>query len=136
MDKNVTFAQKNIALLSGRILLSLLFLFSGVLKFMMGPQMAGMLGQVGLPAPHLMVYLIGLCEVVGGLALVAGYQTRTVAVLLAIWCVATGFVAHMGDPLTLLKNIGLAGGFIILAATTPGSLALDWRRRGALASQN
>ncbi|MCC8964284.1 DoxX family protein [Bradyrhizobium sp. Pear76] len=128
--------MNSILLLIGRILMSVLFLISGIKKFGMAAQMAGMVAQIGLPAPLLMVYLMGACELVAVAALIIGFQTRIVGILLAVWCVATGFVVHAGDPVQLMKNIGLAGGFLILAATTPGTIAYygNWpeRRTGAV----
>ncbi len=129
--------NNNLLLLAGRVLLSILFLASGTLKLgAMGPALAGMLGQMGLPAPLLLTYLMGLSEIIGGIAVVVGFQTRIVGIALAAWCVLTGVVAHIGTPIDLMKNLGLAGGFLVLAATSPGSLALgtSWGKRDALTS--
>jgi putative oxidoreductase len=126
----------NLLLLAGRILLSVLFVVSGAGKFGAGPTIAGMLGQMGLPAPLLLAYLMGLSEIVGGIALVVGVQTRLVGILLAAWCVLTGVVVHIGAPIDLMKNLALAGGFLVLAATSPGSLALrptQLKREGSAA---
>jgi putative oxidoreductase len=117
--------NNNLLLLSGRVLLSIPFLVSGAWKFgAMGPALAGMLGHMGLPAPLLLTYLIGLSEVIGGIALVLGLQTRLVGILLAAWCVLTGLVVHIGVPIDLMKNLALAGGLLVHAATSPGSLVL------------
>jgi putative oxidoreductase len=91
-----------------------------------------MLGQMGLPAPLVLTYLMGLSEIIGGIALVLGIQTRLVGILLAAWCVLTGLVVHLGAPIDFMKNLALAGGLIVLAAASPGSLALrtTWRKRG------
>lgn len=116
----------NLLLLAGRILLSIIFLVSGAGKLgSFGPALAGMLGQMGLPAPLLLAYLVGLCEIVGGIALLAGVQTRIVGILLAAWCVLTGFVVHGSAPIDLMKNIALAGGLLVLAASSPGAFALS-----------
>jgi putative oxidoreductase len=124
--------NNNLLLLGGRVLLSILFLVSGAGKFgAIGSMLAGMLGQMGLPAPLLLTYLIGLAEVVGGIALILGIQTRLVGILLAAWCVLTGLVVHVGMPADLMKNLALAGGLLVLAATSPGSLVLhtNWLKR-------
>lgn len=124
----------NVLLLVGRLFLSALFLVGGVGKFAMAGQIGGMLGQMGLPAPVALAYLIGLCEVVAGLALVVGFQTRVVGLLLAGWCVLTAFVVHGGQPIDLMKNMGLAGGFLLLAATSPGTISYygTWPERHAV----
>lgn len=118
-------------LLLARLLLSALFFFSGFMKFMMAAQIAGMLGQMGLPVPLALAYLIGLSELVGGFALLVGFQTRIVSILLALWCVLTGVLVHHGEPIELLKNLGIAGGFLQLAMTTPGAFAFygAWPQR-------
>ncbi|MEW6645133.1 MAG: DoxX family protein [Pseudomonadota bacterium] len=117
--------NNNLLLLVGRILLSILFLVSGVQKLgEMGPALAGMLGQMGFPAPLLLTYVMALSEVIGGIALILGFQTRIVGILLAVWCVVTGVIVHIGAPVDLMKNLAIAGGFLILAATSPGSVAL------------
>jgi putative oxidoreductase len=124
--------NNNFLLLGGRVLLSILFLVSGAGKFgAIGPVLAGMFGQMGLPAPLLLTYLLGLSEVIGGIALVLGVQTRLVGLLLAAWCVLTGLVVHIGEPADLMKNLALAGGLLVLAATSPGSLILrtTWLKR-------
>lgn len=124
----------NLLLLVGRLFLSALFLASGAGKFAMADQIGGMLGQMGLPAPVALAYLIGLCELIGGAALIVGWQTRVVGLLLASWCVLTGLVVHGGQPIDLMKNIGLAGGFLLLAATSPGTISYygTWPERRAV----
>ena len=115
----------NLLLLVGRILLSILFLVSGAGKFgAVGSALAGMFGQMGLPAPLLLVYLVGLCEIAGGAALVTGIQSRAASLLLAGWCVLTGIVVHGGAPIDLMKNIALAGGLLVVATSSPGAFAL------------
>lgn len=110
--------------LAARILLAILFLASGLFKLADASAVAGMFGSMGMPAPTLIAYLVGICEVVGALAIVAGFQVRAVALLLAIWCVATALVAHLNMPLDLMKNLGLAGGLLLLAVHGAGSLAI------------
>lgn len=116
--------SNNLLLLAGRVLLGILFFVSGAGKFGTGPVFAGILGQMGLPAPLLMAYLMALFEVAGGLALITGIQTRLAGILLAAWCVLTGLVIHLGMPIDLMKNVALAGGLLVLAATSPGQMVL------------
>jgi len=115
-------------LLLGRILLSVLFLVAGFGKLTGAEGFAGALGGMGFPAPLLMAYLVGAFELLGGLAVLVGYQTRGVAILLALFCLATGLVAHASEATALMKNIGLAGGFLALAAAGAGAFSLDARR--------
>lgn len=119
--------------LVARILLAILFLASGLFKLADASAIAGMFGSMGMPAPTLVAYLVGICEVVGALAVVVGFQVRAVGILLAIWCVATALVAHLHMPMDLMKNLGLAGGFLLLATNGAGSLAIEHKLRRAAA---
>jgi len=51
--------------------------------------------------------------------------TRPLSLALAAFCVATAFIGHMGDTTAILKNFAIAGGFLILAASGPGTLAVQ-----------
>ena len=77
-----------------------------------------------LPDPSFFAYLIGVCELVGGVAVVMGYPVHTAGVLLGLWCLATGYDAHRGNMTELLKNVTMAGGFFALAATGPGGFSV------------
>ncbi|MGE0211285.1 MAG: DoxX family protein [Parvibaculaceae bacterium] len=116
-------------ILLGRILLSVLFLVAGVGKLMDANAFAGALGGMGFPAPLAMAYLVGAFELLGGLAVLLGFQTRPAAILLALFCVATGLIAHLTEFSAFMKNLGLAGGFLALAASGAGAFSLDARRR-------
>jgi putative oxidoreductase len=116
----------NTVLLVGRILLALLFIVSGYGKLVGGPaNFAGYLGQMGFPAPLFFAWATTALELFGGLAILVGVATRPVAIALALFCVATALVAHLGESTALLKNLGLAGGFLLLASTGAGAISLD-----------
>jgi uncharacterized membrane protein YphA (DoxX/SURF4 family) len=66
-------------------------------------------------------------------AKVIGYQTRTTALVLAAWSVATALVAHthFSDPnqmINFLKNLAMAGGFLQLFAFGGGAWSVDASR--------
>jgi uncharacterized membrane protein YphA (DoxX/SURF4 family) len=64
--------SKNIALWIIQVLLALMFLFSGVMKFVMPIEV--MTKQV--PLPGLFLHFIGVAEVLGGIGLVLPWLTR------------------------------------------------------------
>lgn len=115
-------------ILVGRVLLSILFLVAGFGKLTGAEGFAGALGGMGFPAPLAMAYLVGAFEMLGGLAVLLGFLTRPAALLLALFCVAAGILAHLTDSTALLKNLSLAGGFLALAASGAGAFSLDARR--------
>ena len=57
--------------LAARSLLAVPFLVTGATKLADPSGIARMLGALNLPAPEVLGWLVGLCEVVAGLALVA-----------------------------------------------------------------
>ena len=89
--------------------------------------------------PELGAVIAVVVEVGGGLALLAGYQTRLVALLMAIFTVAAGVFFHafwsaapeqlMVQQIMFMKNIAIAGGFLALTAFGAGALSLDTRRQ-------
>lgn len=116
-------------LLVARIMLALMFLFSGVPMLFAPGGFAGFMGSLGLPAPMLVTWLVIALKVLGGIALVAGFQTRWVAYAFALFCVASGFLGHFpADMSGFWKNIAVAGGFLVLSVSGPGGLSVDARR--------
>lgn len=116
-------------ILVGRVLLAIIFIVGGFGKLTGAEGFAGYLGSLGFPAPLAMAYLTGAFELFSGLAILAGFQTRVVAIALAAFCVATGLLAHLAEPNVLMKNIALAGGFLVLAGSGAGALAVDKTKR-------
>src|SRR5580765_5279249 len=119
---------------AARILLAVPFLVTGVEKLGDPSGIAKALGGLYLPSPEILGSLVGVCEVVGGLAVVAGVLVRIVGPLLAVWCVATALVVHLQAPIDLMKNFAMAGGFLLLATTGTGSLAVERSGRRAQAT--
>jgi putative oxidoreductase len=129
-----TTANSNSAtILIGRILLSAIFLLSGFGKLTAIAGTAGYFGSLGLPVPTVTAVVVGLIELLGGIAILVGFQTRIVAWVLAIFTLATGLVAHTGwadqmQMIQFLKNLGITGGFLLLASSGPGAYSIDAKR--------
>src|SRR5690606_28156128 len=124
--------SNNTLLLVGRILLGLMFVMAGLQKFGGIEGTAGYIASVGLPASTLLAWLAATFELLAGLALIAGFQTRHAAYALAAFCVFTGLVFHFApdDPMQmvmLLKNLSVAGGMLALAVAGPGQFSVDAR---------
>lgn len=119
--------------LIGRILMSIIFILAGFGKLTDIAGTAAYFSSYNLPAPTVTAVIIGLVELVGGLAVLVGFQTRIAAYLLALFAVASALVAHMNwsDMMQLInfqKNLAIAGGFLILAAYGAGAYSIDARR--------
>ena len=83
MDGSYMDEMDDFTLLIGRCLLAFLFLVSGLQKFWNIPDLSAYLDSLGLPAPTMLTWLMALCEIVGGLALVIGFQIRAISILFA-----------------------------------------------------
>lgn len=125
--------------LAGRLLIAALFLPAGIAKITGFAGTIGYIGSVGLPLPALGAVLAIAVEVLGGLALILGYQTRIAAVVLALFTLAASFFFHaywsvapeqaFVQQLLFFKNVALAGGLFILAASGAGAWSLDAKRK-------
>lgn len=122
-----------VLILLGRILLSIMFILAGFGKLTAIGGTAAWFGSLGLPAPTIVAVVVGLVELLGGLAILVGFQTRIVALVLAVFTLAATAVAHLDfadqmQVLLLQKNLTIAGGFLVLAAVGAGALSIDAKR--------
>ncbi len=124
--------------LVGRLLLAALFLPAGISKIGGFAGTAGYIASKGLPLPEVGAAIAIVVEIVGGLALIAGFGTRLAALALALFTLVATFIFHnywgvpaeqvMGQQINFWKNISIAGGFLVLAAFGPGAFSIDAKR--------
>jgi putative oxidoreductase len=130
----------NAALLAARLLLAFLFLASGFSALGDMAGTASYFSSLGFPAPVLVAWATCLFEIVAGVLVVIGLQTRAAALLLAAFCIAAAFIGHLGqggeDPAlafmhtqALIKDLAIAGGLLALAIAGAGAWSVDARRR-------
>lgn len=126
------------AALMGRVLLASIFIVSGIMKFMDPSGTAAMIAERGLPAPDVLAYGATTIETFAGVAVAIGWGTRLAALILAAFTVAAAMLFHnfwafSGAEATLhmqgfMKNIAIAGGFLMLVAFGPGRYAFGAAR--------
>lgn len=126
-------SSTSLAILVGRILLSIMFILAGYSKLTAIAGTAGWFGSLGIPAPTLVAIAAGIVELVGGLAILVGFKTRIAALVLAAFTIAATLIAHTNladqmQQLLFMKNLAVTGGFLILAAVGAGALSVDARR--------
>jgi len=80
--------------LLSRILLAALFIYAGIGKVTSVAGTAGYFAKIGLPGGEALVWLVILVEIVGGVLIVIGWQTRWVAWGMAIFTVASAVAGH------------------------------------------
>jgi len=115
---------------AGRLLLVTLFLISGIGKITAYAGTAAYMEAMGVPGVALP--LVITLEVLGSVAIILGWQTRLVSVLLAGFTLATGVMFHNDfadqmQTIMFLKNLSIAGAFLMLAAHGAGRFSVDHR---------
>lgn len=119
------------AALVGRLLLALIFIATGFGKMAGDP--AGTIAYMeGIGIPGFLFWPSAMFEALAGLAILIGFKTRIVAFLLAGFCLVTAVLAHadFSDQIQMIlfmKNVSMAGGFLILMRFGAGEFSLDNR---------
>ncbi|WP_266172173.1 DoxX family protein [Dyella subtropica] len=118
--------------LLGRVLIVGLFLLSGVGKIGAYTATAGYMTSVGVPSAVLP--LVIATEVLGSLAIMLGWKTRVVSFLMAGFTLLTGvlFHNHFADQIQMImfmKNVSIAGAFLLLTVNGAGPISLDNKSR-------
>jgi putative oxidoreductase len=123
---------------TGRLLIGLPFAMSGLSKLAAYAATTGLIASAGLPFPPLAFAVAVAVELGGGLLLIAGYQTRTVALVLAVFSLATAVSFHsnfadQNQMIHFLKNVMMAGGLLQIVAFGAGALSIDNRGKHEVA---
>ena len=134
---STTSLQDTLALV-GRILIAYLFIPAGFSKLMGFAGTVGYIGSVGLPLPQVGAVIAIVVELGLGIALLLGYKTRIVAIVMALFTVAAALFFHkywsapdamkMMQTINFNKNIAIAGGLLAIAGFGAGRLSLDGKR--------
>ena len=116
----------------GRLLIGLPFAMSGLTKLTAYGPTTEMIGAVGLPVPTLAYVVAVVIELGGGLLLIAGFQARLAATVLALFCLATAVSFHsnfadQNQMIHFLKNIMMGGGLLQIAGFGAGAISVDDR---------
>ena len=116
------------AMAIARVLMALIFILSGLSKLGAADAVRGYMEAMGVPGALLWPTIA--FEIGAGVLVALGYRTRVIALLLAGFCLVTAAVFHhqFTDQIQMimfLKNVAMAGGFLLLAAVGSGSLSLD-----------
>jgi putative oxidoreductase len=129
---------KSFFVLSGRILLSLIFVMSGFSKISGWENTLGYMASKGMPMTQFFLFMAIVIEIAGGLSLLMGYKTRVGASLLIVFLIPATLIFHNFWTLTgmeqqmqmimFMKNLAIIGGLLVVAGFGPGQISLDARK--------
>lgn len=132
-----TTPTQDAAALVGRVLISLLFLPAGWSKLTGFAGTVGYFGKIGVPMPEVAAVIAVVVELLVCLLFLVGFKTRLMAIILAVFTVATAFLGHafwsvppemvMAQKTNFFKNLAIAGGFLAFFAFGPGRFSIDKR---------
>ncbi|MEE8365236.1 MAG: DoxX family protein [Gammaproteobacteria bacterium] len=114
--------------LAGRVLISFLFIMAGYNKIGGYEGTQGYMESMGVPG-WLLPLVIGV-ELIGGIAVLVGYQTKIAAFLLAGFTLLTAVIFHSDfsqqmQMILFTKNLAITGAFLLLFVHGPGQWALN-----------
>jgi putative oxidoreductase len=130
-----TDAQRDWAVLFGRVLLAAMFVISGYGKIAGFEGTAGYIADKGLPLPQVLAAFAILIELGGGLAILLGWKTRWAALAVAVFLIVITPIFHaywaaapaemMGQEINFMKNVSILGGVLLLLGFGPGRYSVD-----------
>jgi len=127
--------QNDSVALIGRILMSVIFVTSGVGKLIGFSATEHMIDSKGVPLPELATAIAVLIEFGGGLAILLGWKTRWAAAVFVVFLLVITPIFHgfwrmegaerAANHINFMKNLTILGGFLLLYALGPGRYSLD-----------
>ena len=113
----------------GRIFISALFIVEAIRKISFKEETIFYMEDYGVP--EILFYPSLIFELVFPILLIIGYQTRISAVAMFIFTMVVTIIFHNDFEnhmqfMALLKNLSIAGGFLIIASNQPKICTLDY----------
>ena len=112
----------------GRSLLSALFLIEGLGKISIREDVIMYMEDYGVPG--ILFFPAIILEILFPLLLITGYRTKWVASVMALFTFTVAIIFHTDfsegmQMVFFLKDLAIAGGFMIIIAYGPGKISLD-----------
>ena len=111
-----------------RVLLSILFLVEGLGKISIKDDVIMYMEEFSVPGILFMPATI--LEILFPIFLIVGYKTKWAAAVMALFTFAVAIIFHTNfsegmQMIFFLKDLAIAGGFMIVVAHGPGKISLD-----------
>ncbi len=116
--------------LTGRIFLSFIFLLAGIGKIFNYEGTIDYMENFGVPGYLLTPAII--LEILFPLLIIVGYKTKISAIILSIFSILLAIIFHTDfsnqmELMSFLKNLAIAGGFLIIFVRGAGKYSIDQR---------
>ena len=113
----------------GRIFLSSLFLIEGVKKFFLQEETIIYMEEYGVP--EILFFPSLVLEILFPILLIVGYKTKISASIMALFTLTVAIIFHSDfqnhlDLIAFLKNVAIAGGFLVIVANDPKICSIDY----------
>ena len=114
--------------LTGRIFLSVLFLVEGVGKIFTQEQVLMYMEDYNVPG--ILFFPAVVVEILFPLLLIVGYKTKLAALVMTLFTLTVAIIFHTDfsegmQMIFFLKDLAIAGGFLIIVAYGPSKISLD-----------
>ena len=118
----------NASTLIGRSMIAIIFIMAGFSKIGGYAGTQGYMESVGVPG--LLLPAVIALELLGGIAVLLGYQTKIAALLLGGFTFLAAIIFHNDfgqqmEMILFMKNIAISGAFLLLFVHGPGQWALN-----------
>lgn len=126
---------KGLACLLGRIFLGVLFLWAASTKIMDWGGTVHYMASKKMPFIAFFLPAAVVMQIIGGISLILGYKVRYGALILIIFILPACIIFHdfwnlsgyerLMEQIIFMKDIGVLGGLLQIAAFGPGPFALE-----------
>ena len=113
----------------GRVLLSSLFIIEGVNKFFNQEEAIMYMEDYGVS--EIFFFPTVILEVFIPILLIVGYKTRILGSIMCLFTLTVALIFHFDfdsqiQLIMLLKDLAIAGGFLLIASREPGLCSIDY----------
>tara|TARA_B100001123_G_C14551547_1_gene726455 strand:- start:17 stop:397 length:381 start_codon:yes stop_codon:yes gene_type:complete len=113
----------------GRVFLSSLFLIEGIRKLFFQEETVMYMEDYGVP--EVLFFPSVILEIIFPIMLIIGYKTKFSASIMALFTLTVALIFHSNfsnqmEVINFLKNVAIAGGFLIVAVNQPKICSLDY----------
>jgi putative oxidoreductase len=147
LGERMNSSMNPLVLLLGRVLISVIFLHSGVGQITDFDHNVAHVASAGMPLPQVAIGASIVVQILGGLAVLLGFRMRLAAWALFVFLIPTTIMLHRfwGIPeaqahmveIQFFKNLAIMGGLLFVTSSEAGAYSVDalLARKGAVAPE-